>query len=134
MVVLWLPVSVFYLVEWDWDSQGWAQIRKKHSLDDPLLLYAGHSFYPQGVPRKEVSEGHRTLGICLDPSISFKYETAYLKKVADNIARRLSHDSLKRLVSRIALCIYPKLGTVPALPACLSSNVNRWNKGQCRPF
>ena len=65
----------FYLIEWEWDAQGKAQIKKKHALDDPLLLYAGNSFVPQEVLRKEANEGHNTLGIRLDPSISFHDET-----------------------------------------------------------
>ena len=47
----------FYLVEWDWDSQGWAQIRKKHALDNPLLLYAGHSFFRKKFPEKKSVRG-----------------------------------------------------------------------------
>ncbi len=84
------PVKCFfYLVEWEWDSQGSTVMQKTHALDDPLLLYAGHNFLPQKVPRKEVTEGHRTLGVRLDPTISFKDEVSYLKKVSNKLAGQL---------------------------------------------
>ena len=54
------------MVEWDWYSQGRAVMRKIYALDDPLLLYAGHD------PRKEVTLGHRTLRVRLDPTIPLK--------------------------------------------------------------
>ena len=72
-------------------------MRKTHSLNYPLLLYAGHKFVPQEVPWKEVNEGHRTLGVCLDPSISFKDEVAFVKKISNQIAGRICCRQLKKL-------------------------------------
>ncbi len=40
----------FYIVEWGWNSQGHAVMRKKHALDDTLFLYVGNDFVPQEVP------------------------------------------------------------------------------------
>ena len=78
----------------------------------PAATLCWAQFFPQEVPRKEVSEAHRTLGIRLDPSVSFKYETAYLKKVADNIARQLQRDSLTKEETRVAYrsMYLPKVG------------------------
>ena len=102
----------FYLIEWEWDAQGKAQIKKKHALDDPLLLHAGNNFVPQEVPRKEANEGHRTLGIRLDPSITFQDETKYLKQIADTIARRRCRSVLNKAETRVAYqSMYaPKIG------------------------
>ncbi len=116
----------FYLIEWEWDSNGKAQIRKKQALDDPLLLYAGHGFQPQPVPRKEANEGHCTLGIRLDPSITFQDETKYLQTVADRIAKRVRQNVINKMKTRVAYCaVYlPKV--------CYSASVASLTQEQCQ--
>ncbi len=75
-------------------------------------MYAGHGFVPQEVPRKEFTEGHHTFSIRLDPAISFKEETKYLKQVADKIARRLQRDALNKKETKVAYrsMYLPKVG------------------------
>ncbi len=126
----------FYLVTWEWDSQGKASIQKKHALDDPLLLHAGHGFIPQEVPRKEVTEGHRTLGIRLDPAISFKEETIYLKQVADKIARRLQKNALNKEETRVAYrsMYLPKVGYSAAVASLTVQQCHQVKQRAVRAF
>ncbi len=58
---------------------------------DPLFLYAGNEFVPQEIPRKEVTKDHGTLGISLNPTISFESEVEYHKGVSNKIASHLRH-------------------------------------------
>ena len=115
----------FYVVKWEWDAHGKAVMRKTHALDDPLLLYAGHDFIPQQVPRKEVSAGHRTLGVRLDPNITFKDEVVYLKQVSNKIAGRLRRTNLSKSEVRTAFrtMYLPKL--------CYSASVASLSPAQC---
>ncbi len=108
-----MPEKCFlYLVELKWDSNGQAKMRKQHALDDLLLLHAGHGFIPQEVPRKEINEGHHTLEIQLDPSISLQDETKYLQQVADKISGKLCRKVLNKTETRVSYhtMYMPKIG------------------------
>ena len=49
-----------------------------------------------------MTEGHRTLGICLDPTISFKSEVEYLTQVSNQLTGRLRRSSLTKSEVRTA--------------------------------
>ena len=101
-----------------------------------MLLYAGNSFVPQEVPRKEANEGHRTLGIRFDPSISFQDETRYLKQVADTIARRLRRNMLNKEETRVAYrAMYlPKIGYSTGVASLTSQQCQHVEQRAVRAF
>jgi hypothetical protein len=86
----------WYLLYWTWEN-GRLQLATKIECPGIIALTSGHVPYYAVIPRLEVWEARRTLGVRLAPDGNYQKEAAFLFDKANQYAVRLSTSRLSEM-------------------------------------
>jgi hypothetical protein len=86
----------WYLLYWTWEN-GHLQLATKIECPGIIALTSGHVPNYTVIPRLEVWEACRTLGVCLAPDGNYQKEAAFLLDKANQYAVRLSTSRLSEM-------------------------------------
>jgi hypothetical protein len=88
-----LRKCLYYVMQWDFDSEGRASLRPSSNIP-ALKLTNGHDVNPQPVNQYDCSQAHRYLGLWNSPSLSMTANKKALAETAKNYSHRLFKSGL----------------------------------------
>jgi hypothetical protein len=88
-----LRKCLYYVMLWDFDSEGRASLRSSRNIPT-LVLTNGQNSNPQPVNQHDCSQAHQYLGLWNSPSLSMKANRAALAEKAMNYSHRLFKSGL----------------------------------------
>jgi hypothetical protein len=96
----------FYILFWQFSSDGQPSLTKKAQLPYKLMLHQGNDRQPTEIGQKDCSEPHRTLGVMKSPDRSQQGEIQRLKKKCDAHAAAILSNSVTSADATLAYRVY----------------------------
>lgn len=96
-----LSKCFFYVLQWDFDTEGIGFLRPKHQFQNMVLLNSSETNLAVSIPQKEFNEPHKTLGVMECPNGDNKSEFDRLYKKSLSLVQRITTKKINPYESQL---------------------------------